>query len=95
MRALRVLAPLLLLLAARPATAAEIVQTSSGVAPVAGGFVGFDPTLGTLTGVTLGVTATDHRMANVSGVTGTVSVSWTIDGVMHLTISQLGGSSLA
>ena len=99
MRLTSLLVPFALVMTtATPASAATIIQFSSGVAAVPGGFAAFDPVLGVLTGVTLDVTARSNRNGFVSTLPatgGSAAVSWTINGALSLVVSSLTGPSLA
>lgn len=84
-------------LTASPGTAATIVQNSASYAPNGGAFAAFDSSLGTLTGVTLQASTTDHRTGSIAlqnGGKSPVAVSWTVNGEVDLTLYAFGGASL-
>ena len=61
-----------------PSRAATIVQTSTNSDAVQGSFQGFDPSLGTLTSVTLEILARGNRLPNISE--SLQPVSWNTSG---------------
>ncbi len=93
MRILWALAPLTVAIAA-PASATELrTYTADSLDALPGAFTGFNPALGTLTGVTLTAQTISRRALYA---TGTTSVDWAIDGVMNLYLRPFpNGASLA
>jgi hypothetical protein len=93
--------PAVLLLSASPLFAVPIIQTQnfngSGTFQYPLTFVGFDPSLGTLTSVTLTIdgTVTSQGVGDgpIGGISGTLDVSLTSNGAALLTASGTGAGS--